>query len=272
MGIIYRPGDIPEDDAPPPAGLALGDTWFWHGDQTLLHALVEHPRVAPDHAAVRLLGFNGALLNAYIGDGACADVMRTHLAGSPPFSEFYISGFANDALEHGLALRDDCARARDPAACFSAERLDLLLYHIDIGLNGIIRTLRWAYRHTARLQPVFLNGYDYPVPDGRSFVNAHGGWITALMNAAHVDPDLAFRTRVMRHLIDVVNDDVLAAFHSPLARVFHVDSRGCLATFPERYQDDWENELYPTREGFTRILEQAWLPRLAPFGIAVTGT
>jgi len=92
------------------------------------------------------------------------------------------------------------------------------------------------------------------------------------MDAAHVDPDLAFRTRVMRHLIDVVNDDVLAAFHSPLARVFHVDSRGCLATSPEHYQDDWENELYPTREGFTRILEQAWLPRLAPFGIAVTGT
>jgi hypothetical protein len=272
VGIIYRPGEIPEDDAPPPAGLALGDAWFWHGDQTLLQALVDHPRVAPGHAAIRLLGFNGARLNEYIGNGAYADVIRTHLAAGPTFSEFYISGFANDALEHGLALRSDCTHAHEPAACFSPERLDLLLYHIDEGLNGIIRTLRWAYRHTALLQPVFLNGYDYPVPDGRSFVGTHGGWITAVMDAARIDPDVAFRTRVMRHLIDVVNDDVLAAFHSPLARVFHVDSRGCLATAPERYQEDWENELYPTREGFTRILERAWLPRLAPFGIAVTGT
>jgi hypothetical protein len=33
---------------------------------------------------------------------------------------------------------------------------------------------------------------------------------------------------------------------------------------------DWENEGYPTREGFTKILERAWLPMLQPFGI-VTG-
>jgi hypothetical protein len=39
-GIIYRPGEIPDAGELPPAGLALGDAWFWHGDQTLLHALV----------------------------------------------------------------------------------------------------------------------------------------------------------------------------------------------------------------------------------------
>ena len=271
MGNVYRPGESPEPGAPPPSGLALGDAWFWHAEQTLLQALVEHPRVSPEHAAIRLLGFNGARLNEYIGDGAYASVIRMHLSPEFHFSEFYLSGFANDALEHRLALRDDCSSASSPAACFSPARLDLMLYHISEGLNGIIRAIRWAYRKTPWQQPVFLNGYDYPVPDGRGFVNSHGGWITTVMDDANVDPDLAFRTELMKLMIDAVNDEVLAAFHAPLERVFHVDSRGTLAAGGPDYLDDWDNEIYPSAQGFRKILERAWLPRLRPFGI-VTGT
>lgn len=271
MSIVYRPGDLPERDAPPPAGLALGDAWFWHGETTLLQALVEHPRINPPHAVIRLLGFNGMRLNDYIGNGAYADVIRTHLAGGMAFSEFYLSGFAADALEHGLALRTDCTDVREPARCIAPERLDLLLDHVDEGLSGIIRTIRWAGRNGTCMPPIFLNGYDYPVPDGRGFVHPHGGWITTVMDAAGVDPSPAFRTRVMRHVVDAVNDEVLAAFHAPLQRVFHVDSRGTLSTGAADYTDDWEVEMVPTREGFGKLLEQAWFRWLAPFGI-VTGT
>jgi hypothetical protein len=89
------------------------------------------------------------------------------------------------------------------------------------------------------------------------------------MDDANVDPDLAFRTHLMRLMIDAVNDEVLAEFHSPLERVFHVDSRGILAADPQHYADDWENEGYPTREGFMKILEQAWFPMLRPFRIVL---
>jgi hypothetical protein len=266
-GKVYRPGDSPDAGEAPPAGLALGDTWFWHGEQTLLYALAGHPQVAPEHASVRLLGFNGARLNQYIGDGAYADVIRTRLSPDFHFSEFYLSGAANDALEYGLALHDDCSGAADPAACFSPERLDLLLYHIDEGLNGIIRTLRWAYRKTTWLQPVFLNGYDYPIPDGRGFTSAHGGWATTMMNEARVDPDLGFRKEIMRLLMDAINEQVLAEFHAPIERVFHVDSRGVLSGDPDGYAADWDNELYPSSAGFDKILERAWFPLLRPFGI-----
>jgi hypothetical protein len=266
-GIIYRPGEIPDAGELPPAGLALGDAWFWHGDQTLLHALVNHPRVAPEHASIRLLGFNGARLNQYIGDGAYADVIRTRLSPEFRFSEFYLGGAANDAIEYGLALRDDCSSADDPAACFSPERLDQLLYHVGEGVSGIIRAIRWAYRKTTWQQPIFLNGYDYPVPDGRGFVSAHGGWVSGVMDSARVHPDLAYRKEVMRLLIDALNDEVLAEFHSPVERVFHVDSRGVLAGDPVRYVEDWDNESHPSSEGFARILERAWFPLLRPFGI-----
>jgi hypothetical protein len=267
IGTIYRPGELPDPGAPPPAGLALGDAWFWHGEQTLLRALVDHPRVAPEHASIRLLGFNGARLNQYIGDGAYADVIRTRLSPEFRFSEFYLSGAANDALEYGLALLDDCAAIHEPARCISPERLEQLLYHISEGVNGIIRAIRWAYRKTTSQQPIFLNGYDYPVPDGRGFVGPHGGWITTVMDSVGVDPDLSFRQEVMRLLTDAYNDEVLAACHSPLDRVFHVDSRGVLAGDAPHYAQDWENELYPSAEGFGKVLERAWFPLLRPFGI-----
>ena len=271
IGKVYRPGETPGPGDAPPTGLALGDAWFWHGDQTLLHELVNHPGIAPGHAAIRLLGFNGGRLNEYIGDGTFAGVIRMHLVPGFRFSEFYLGGFANEAFEHRLALLDDCRRAQAPADCFSAERLDLLLYHIHEGLSGIIRAIRWAYRKTTWQQPVFLNGYDYPVPDGRGFVSAHGGPVTAVMDAARVDPDRAFRYEIMKRLIDAINDEVLAGFHTPLERVFHVDSRGTLAAGGPDYLDDWDNEIYPSAQGFRKILERAWLPRLRPFGI-VTGT
>lgn len=266
-GKVYRPGDSPQTGDLPPAGLALGDSWFWHGDRTLLHALVEHPSVVPDHAAVRLIGFNGARLNQYLGDGAYADLLRTRLTPDFHFSEFYLGGAANDALEYGLALHDDCSTALAPGDCLSPERLDLLLYHIDEGLNGIIRTIRWAYRKTTWLQPIFVNGYDYPVPDGRSFTSDHGGWVSTMMDEAGVNPDLGYRKEVMRRLMDAINEQVLAEFHSPIERVFHVDSRGVLSNDDSSYAQDWENELYPSNAGFRKILERAWFPLLRPFGI-----
>jgi hypothetical protein len=271
MGQVYRPGEDLEPGDRPPAGLAIGDAWFWHADQTLLHALVNHPRIAPEHASVRLLGFNGARLNQYIGDGAYAGIIRMHLTSGlhAGCRAFYLSGFLNDALEHRLGLRDDCTSALTPAACFAPERLDLLLFHVAEGLGGIIRAIRWVWRKSPAQQPIFLNGYDYPVPDGRGFLDAHGGWITTLMDEAGVDPDLGFRTDVMKLLIDAVNDDVLAPCHAPHEQVFHVDGRGTLAMDPAHYRDDWENELYPTDAGFTKILERAWFPRLKPFGIVV---
>lgn len=267
MGMVYRPGDIPDADAPPPAGLALGDSWFWHGEQTLLHTLVEHPRIRPGHACIRLLGFNGARLSEYIGDGPYADVIRTHLAPDFRFTEVYLSGFANDALEHRLALRDDCSGIDDPARCFAPERLELLLCDIGAGLDGIVHAIRWAYRKTSLQQAIFLNGYDYPVPDGRGFVHSHRGWLTTMMDEARMDPDLGFRTAFMRRLIDAVNEEVLAPCHAPLERVFHVDSRGTLATAAPHYREDWDNELYPSAAGFTRLLEGAWFPALRRFGI-----
>jgi hypothetical protein len=269
MGRVYRPGEdpIPGDQAP--SALAIGDSWFWYINQNLLLALVNHRHTSADHASVRLLGYNGARLSEYVGNGSYADAIRNQLrAGfNEGFSEFYISGFGNDAVHDAFALPDDCAPIKEPAACLSPLRLDKLLHDISQGLGSLIHTIRWAYRNTTKLQPIFLNGYDYPVPDGRGLFGLREGWITRAMDNAGVNPDLGYRQEVIRHLIDAVNNDVLAALHSPVKRIFHIDSRGTLSTDPALYQQDWENELHPTSEGFRKLLEAAWFPKLAPFGI-----
>lgn len=170
-------------------------------------------------------------------------------------------------MDQAFALLDDCSSIGDPARCISPLRLDQLLYNISHGLGGIIQTIRWAYRNTDRLPPIFLNGYDYPVPDGRGVFGQDGGWIKKAMDHAGVHPDLGFRFEIVKHVVDAMNDDVLAALHSPIKRVFHIDARGTLSTDPANYRQDWENELHPTSAGFRKILERAWFPKLQPFGI-----
>lgn len=44
MGSVYRPGEHPAPGEQAPAGLAIGDSWFWHPNQAPLLALANHPR------------------------------------------------------------------------------------------------------------------------------------------------------------------------------------------------------------------------------------
>jgi hypothetical protein len=272
MGKVYRPGEepIPGDQAP--SALAIGDSWFWYINQTLLLALVNHPRVSADHAAIRLLGYNGARLSQYIGSGKFAGDIRLQLKPGfrEGYSEFYISGFGNDAVDHAFALLDNCKGIDNPARCVSTAKLDTLLHTVSEGLTSLIHTIHWAYRDTNKLPPIFLNGYDYVVPDGRGVSGANGGWIAKVMDRVGVDPDLEFRKRVVAYVLNAMNDDVLAELHSPGKHVYHINARGTLSTRPADYKRDWENELHPTSEGFRKILEKAWFPSLRSFGIVRT--
>lgn len=82
----------------------------------------------------------------------------------------------------------------------------------------------WIERVGKVYRPVESPGPGEPAPAGRGFVSAYGGPVTAVMDDARVDPDPAFRRAIMKRLIDAINDEVLAGFHAPLERVFHVDS------------------------------------------------
>jgi hypothetical protein len=83
-----------------------------------------------------------------------------------------------------------------------------------------------------------------------------------------VPRDMALRSEIARNLIDRLNDDLLAPLADATPGVVYIDSRGILPR-DGTYRDYWANEMHPTNLGFRRIFEQAWLPYLFDYGIAL---
>lgn len=263
MGHVYLPGDE-WDTGQFPSALAIGDSWIHYPVNNLMSAVVNHPLIFNDHDKVQVVGKNGALLQEFVGAGTHAAQLRHFLApGFGSWSEFYISAAGNDAVDYKLCLRDNCGAARLPEDCFDESGLRSFLGTISTALVALIHQIRLCYQSA----PIFLNGYAYPVPDGRGFLN-FGPWLKPAMDRSRVPQDLHFRIGLAKILIDQLNDEVLAVAAAKDGRVVCIKSRDALSDFTPGYTDDWANELHPTMGGFDRIADQCWIDTLAEFGIA----
>ena len=214
----------------------------------------------------------GALLQEYSGAGKFANDVAHWLSPNfnQGFSEFYISGAGNDAINYHLALKPDCKGLSTPSNCIDPEGMDTLLRVTSEALGALIHNIRWAYRNDVLQRPIFVHGYDYPVPDNRGFdigIYKSGPWLAPAMNDRNVDQDIGLRFGITKILIDRFNDEVFAQFDSPDNEIVHIDSRGTLSHDPMNYQDDWTNELHPTNSGFSKIFETHWVPELTKYGI-----
>jgi hypothetical protein len=268
---IYLPSN-PQgwyDGAPPI--LAIGDSWFWYPKNNILAAL--EPYLKTEYGKVQLEGFDGAELQEYVGAGKYAGFVSNMLSFSNRmgFNVFLISGSGNDAVDYSLALKSDCTGINTPEDCFDPQGLSDFLRKISCALGALIHEIRWTYQDLPQQdRPIFINGYDYPVPDGRPFTvgafQVMGPWLQPAMNHALVAQNMDLRKAIMRSLIDKLND-LFDSFAQHNPDVVHIDSRGTLSS-GEDYQDDWDNELHPTFSGFTKIVEKHWVPVLRQWGIA----
>lgn len=130
------------------------------------------------------------------------------------------------------------------------ERCRVALMHMLGWIGEVFR------EYGAAQVPVFLHGYDYPVPDGRGFLGGFGPlpgpWLAPGFRLKGFD-DLDVRIGIMRDIIDRYNEMLASATdQSAFAHVHHVDLRGTLSS-GEDYRDSWANELHPTEDGFKRI-------------------
>ena len=272
MAHIYKPEEGWNADTGFPSALAVGDSWFWYVNNNILGTLVNHKRMLSDHSNIQLVGYNGARLSDYVGTGKYADTVSHFLRPGfvEGFSEFYVSGAGNDAVDYKLALRDGCPPGTDPDGWIDPERMDGMLSDLQHALVRLVAAIRVATQNRAVQPPIFLHGYDRPVPDGRGFdfglIHA-GPWLAPAMDLRGVPPDPALRTAIAGRLIDRLNDGLLAPLAAKLPGVVYIDSRGILPN-GGMYRDYWANELHPTNLGFRMIVEQAWLPVLARHGIA----
>lgn len=273
MAHIYKPEEHWDNaDIGFPSALAIGDSWFWYVNNNILGTLVRHPALNDDHRNVQLVGYNGARLRDYVDEGKYADTVAHFLRTGfvEGFSEFYISGAGNDAVDYGLALREDCSLATSAAACIDEPGMDEMLQRLRRSLGLLLDDIRFAKRNSPVPPPIFLNGYDYPIPDGRGFgfgLIHSGPWLAPAMNVHGVASDPQLRADIARILIDRLNDGVLAPLARTTPGVIHIDSRGTLPR-DGSYKDYWANELHPTDLGFRMLFEKAWLPRLFEHGIA----
>jgi hypothetical protein len=106
--------------------------------------------------------------------------------------------------------------------------------------------------------PIFVHGYDYPVPDGRGFL---GGWLfpgpwlePGFREKLFTDP--VTKIALMRDIIDRFNDMLTKLANDPaFDNVHYIDLRGTLSTdlTNDTYHAWWANELHPTKDGFAAV-------------------
>lgn len=106
--------------------------------------------------------------------------------------------------------------------------------------------------------PILVHGYDYPVPDGRGFLGGYGflpgPWFKPYFEQkGYMDISANFAT--LRSLVDRFNS-ILERLPKDYPNVCYVKVVGTLSSSlsePRRYDNDWGNELHPTRSGFRRV-------------------
>jgi hypothetical protein len=95
--------------------LAIGDSWFWYPNQNTMETLVRHPATYDDHANVRLIGDNGAMLRR--NTPVSANMPRKLNTGSRPTSTTVFPSSASAALAMARSItRWPCAKIARPSA------------------------------------------------------------------------------------------------------------------------------------------------------------
>lgn len=270
MPKIFQPNELADPSTDQiPTVLAIGDSWFWYPRNNLLQALIEHPKLKDDFKWIQMLGYNGARLEEYV-DGRYRKQVEfaLRLQNRKHYSAILISGAGNDAVDYKLALFRDCSNATTAAECIDQVALNYLMTRMGNAMQSLIHQIRLAYRTDAGRgvadPPVFIHSYDYPVADGRGFeltwLNITGPWLKNAMDSCGLANNPHLRQEVCNRLIDALHDAFVPVTHSHQG-VYLVDSRGCLGT-GNGYEDDWDNELHPSRGGFAKIVDRYWIPVL----------
>ncbi|HJV70331.1 hypothetical protein [Ideonella sp.] len=148
---------------------------------------------------------------------------------------------------------------------------DVVEATVGVNMAADLKTLIGHYIAICRSMvdapvPIFIHGYDYPVPDGRNLVGVAKSsisWLYPVLATRLHYGKLVERKAVMQDLIDCLNvmqDRVANELTQGGWPVGHIDLRGTLDR-GAGYQLDWANELHPTAGGFAKLAARVsdWL-------------
>ena len=244
--------------------LAWGDSWF----------KLNHPLTNDEwdlRWALAELGYETSGFAIHSRSG----LTLREMAAAPARRDFYalvrklppravlIDGGGNDvhALHAGLQPLAEILRPDFPAAPFRPGAVasfihDRLAGQLDTVLKNVIDA-------TEGKLPIFVHGYDHPLPDGTGFPLTPGPWLQPIIKGIHRYGADHQGATIMKELIDELNLMIgkLAQTYAG-QQVHHLKLTGLLAQQPGYelpgggYRRYWLNELHPSIEGY-RVLARA---------------
>lgn len=237
--------------------VAAGDSWFDYPFCDVLKLLEDKYGYNVESAAhagdpIEAMAYQGGQLDEF------ARGLEKVLAHGVNPKAILLSGGGDDIAgkEFGMLLNN----ATSSISGWNAEIVDgILNQRISTAYKSMVTSINMICEQDMKTTlPIFVHGYDYPVPDGRGF---WGGWP---FPGPWLEP--GFREKLFRHLdknigllrtlIDAFNGMLAAlAKEQDFRNVFYVDLRGTLSTDlnSDRYKDWWANELHPTEKGFAAV-------------------
>jgi len=255
-GPVWNEGQLQPGDAP--TVLAIGDSWFWYPRNNL--AIPLHRLLNRNKTHVMLVrGHNGAKAVEYQHGPIRKQIewdLDKKLGYGRTLRAVFLSGGGNDFAgreDMESILKPDCSQISNPEQCFQAGQPAELFQTVHQALLSVVDLV--AERIPGI--PVFVHGYDYPVPNGQGFLGL-GQWLQYPMDEVQIDRDI--QQAVVNDLIDTFAG-VLADPAKQRANLHFVDARGTLRP------DQWANELHPVPRGFNK-LATAWTTALKQAGIA----
>jgi hypothetical protein len=262
-----------------PTILGIGDSWFWYPKaNNLMDGLVRNNALKLDYRNMVRVGQNGALLADYVDvpgrPGQFSKQLQTLITPDniKTFAAVMVSGAGNDALDYSIGLNSDCSGATSADDCISQVGMGQLMKTVNQSVGLLLNEVITAFVDAGQSPHIFLNTYDYAVPDGRGFdigpaITVAGPWLKKAMDDRRVPGDMGLRRQIVHILIDRLAA-IFNQYQSDKNGIYVIDSRGTLSSDPANYQDDWDNELHPTSSGFDKIINQHWIPTFRQLGLA----
>ena len=246
-----QPGDTP-------TVLAIGDSWFWYPRNNLAIPLHRVLNRSQTHV-VLVRGHNGAEAVEYESGPIRKQIewdLDKNLGYGRTIRAVFLSGGGNDFAgrdDMQAVLKENCSNISTPSQCFRDGQPGQLFQTVQRALLSVVDLVQDKLPGI----PVFVHGYDYPIPSGKGFLGL-GQWLRYPMDETKVSREI--QQDVVNDLIDTFAEMIEDAATKRPALHF-VDARETLPA------DQWANELHPTPRGFNK-LARIWEPSLKKAGLA----
>ena len=238
--------------------VAEGDSWFDYPFHDVLKELDDEfgweiEQVAHKGDTVESMAYDGGQLHDFV-----RAIERVARRGQSPHA-ILVSGGGNDIAGAWFGMLLD--HRSSPVHGLNARVVEgVLERRVRVAYTTILSAVTSTCEQLlGRPVPILVHGYDYPVPDGRGFLGGWGWlpgpWLEPGFRQKGFD-DLGERVAIARDLIErfyTMLGEVAAA--PVFSHVTVVDLRGSLSVElqDDEYEDWWDNELHPTRDGFVKV-------------------